>query len=46
MNVLERDKWLTLGTKVMKLQVLTEGPQFDEQVLARRTGPHSMLFLK
>jgi len=25
MKVLEMDKWLTLGTKVMNLQVLTEG---------------------
>ena len=32
MKVLDRDKWLTLGTKVMNLQVLTEGPQFLGQM--------------
>jgi len=36
MKVLKWDKWLTLGTKVMNLQVLTEGWQFLDQMNSYR----------
>jgi len=36
MKILDRDKWLTLGTKVMNLQVLTEGQQFLDQMNSYR----------
>lgn len=36
MKVLEGDKWLTLGTKVMNLQVLREGRHFLDQMNSYR----------